>query len=394
MFRPSGYKRVKKCRDLKRRRSWSDSCSSASDKSSKGPQKIQSTISESTIKRAEDLRCSSSFFSDINEPGEITPTEKTRGDIRAPSPGSASSRHEDVKFEYTANISNSRVETRNWNSESSNWASSRASTSSTRESSDNEPNASINIEEVLKDDKLTFREKLQVWRLNNIFTLTNKTITELLKLLREEGIEDLPKTAKTLLKTKRIKEVLTTMFGELQYDKDTIKIFVGIDGVSMYKSSNEQFWPIVISLDDDEYTSKPAAVAIYCGDSKPNSCSDFLYDFIEESIKFAENGIEILGQTYKFEISGIIGDTPARAFIKRCKRHCGFYACERCTTRGTKEHHKALSPLLKLTDLDPVLDVSLESMHLFFLNVSKDLFQKLVDDRKILKLSTKQRQEL
>ncbi|KAJ8672360.1 hypothetical protein QAD02_003619 [Eretmocerus hayati] len=309
MFRPSSYECVKKCRNLKPRRSWSDSCSSASDKSSKGPQKIRLIISESTIKRAEDLRCSSPFFSDINEPGEITPTEKTRGDIYAPSPGSPTSRLEDVKFEYTANISNSRVETRNWNSESSNWASSRGSTSSTSISSDNEPNASINIEEVLEDDKLTFLKKLQVWCLNNILTLTNKTIIELLKLLREEGIEDLPKTAETLLKTKRfpnntksmetskksngmytyfgIKEVLTTMFGELQYDKDTIKIFVGIDGVSMYKSPNEQFWPIVISL-DDEYTSKPAAVAIYCGDSKPNSCSDFLYDFIEESIKLAE----------------------------------------------------------------------------------------------------------
>ncbi|KAJ8672359.1 hypothetical protein QAD02_003618 [Eretmocerus hayati] len=63
-------------------------------------------------------------------------------------------------------------------------------------------------------------------------------------------------------------------------------------------------------------------------------------------------------------------------------------------TQAQKEHHKALSPLLKLTDLDPVLDVFLKSMHLFFLNVSKDLFEKLVDDRKILKLSTKQRQDL
>ncbi|KAJ8684783.1 hypothetical protein QAD02_020576 [Eretmocerus hayati] len=218
MFSLSAYERVKKCRSLKRPRSWSSLCSIASSASEKTPRKITSTISEATIKRAENLRCDTLLFSGVGveEAFEVTPIRNLQNDGNS--------------------------------SRSSSSATKETSDSSTVESSRGEINASINIEEALGNERLSFRDKLQVWCLNNIFTLRNKAITELLQVLRDEGLEDLPKTAETLLKTKRfpnntkimetskknngmytyfgIKEVLTAMFGDLKYNKKTIEILV------------------------------------------------------------------------------------------------------------------------------------------------------------------------
>jgi len=46
------------------------------------------------------------------------------------------------------------------------------------------------------------------------------------------------------------------------------------------------------------------------------------------------NGVQLNGKKYSFKICAIVADAPARAFIKYCKRHNSFYACERCTTKG------------------------------------------------------------
>lgn len=39
-------------------------------------------------------------------------------------------------------------------------------------------------------------------------------------------------------------------------------------------------------------------------------------------------------QFYHFIIKAFVCDTPARAFIKRCTGHGGFFACERCEIKG------------------------------------------------------------
>lgn len=97
---------------------------------------------------------------------------------------------------------------------------------------------------------------------------------------------------------------------------------------------------------------------------------------------------------------------PARAFIKCCKGHTGFYSCERCTVKGetvnhtrifkeinceertvqafrekkNPQHHltKEDSPLLDITGFDPIKFVILDEMHMLYIGITKQLIQKLV----------------
>jgi len=70
-------------------------------------------------------------------------------------------------------------------------------------------------------------------------------------------------------------------------------------------------------------------VAVFSGDSKPQNVNHFLEDFVQETITLIQNGLIIGQRNFKIEIIGLSCDTPNRSFIKKCKGHEGFYACER-----------------------------------------------------------------
>ena len=48
-----------------------------------------------------------------------------------------------------------------------------------------------------------------------------------------------------------------------------------------------------------------------------------------------ENGVIIECEHFEIEVMCFICDTPARALIKHISCHRGFYACERCTEKGS-----------------------------------------------------------
>ncbi|XP_048507873.1 uncharacterized protein LOC125500186 [Athalia rosae] len=272
------------------------------------------------------------------------------------------------------------------------------------------------------------KDKLRAWVLKNIGTLRLSVISELLVILRSEGYVSLPKTAQAFLGTTHsrkvqpmlsnrntsgeylylgIQEGLDKRISSNIYTEDTIQILVHIDGMQIYKNSRKQFWPILATLYDAKYESTPFIAAIYSGDSKPKSASDFMRDFVEEAAKLIRIGISIDGKQYAFKIKAIVSDCPARSFLKCCKGHNGFYACERCETKGVtinkkrvypemnsrnrsrksfkrqrqQEHHlpDRKSPLLDLPRFDPVSLVILDSMHLLFLGVQKYLMDKWIN---------------
>lgn len=104
----------------------------------------------------------------------------------------------------------------------------------------------------------------------------------------------------------------------------------------------------------------------------------------------------------------IVANSPARAFLKCCKVPGTFYACERCTTKGISvgvgrskkrvypqtdaklrtrqsfeeklqhEHHyeNCNSPIILMKNVEPVKQLVLEVMHLFYLNNMKWLLNK------------------
>lgn len=178
-----------------------------------------------------------------------------------------------------------------------------------------------------------------------------------------------------------------------------------------YKNnSSQQFWAILALILHKEYESQPFIVAVYSGDSKPKTVDDFLDDLVGELKSLILNGINIGKRIFKIELVGFSCDTPARSFIKKCKGHGGFYACERCETRGktvnkkrvyrsinskkrTKrsfikkyqnEHHlEGSSSLLNIPNFDPVKSVFLDCMHLLlYLGITKWLLQQYIGNRK------------
>lgn len=75
-------------------------------------------------------------------------------------------------------------------------------------------------------------------------------------------------------------------------------------------------------------------MALYCGDSKPNSIDEFIEDFTQEVNKLIVNVLVILGNKYTLDVEEFAWNCPARAAIKACKRHGGSDACKRCITKG------------------------------------------------------------
>lgn len=231
-------------------------------------------------------------------------------------------------------------------------------------SDDNISNSSQpNHEEFTK--KKTQSEKLRCWTLDNLNTLTLNVVTQLLRILRDEGHEDLPKTSNQLLGTKHcrpmksltsnretdgtyicigIKNALRKVICPDIYTENTISVQLHIDGVSIYNNSSFQVWPIALKVHHRDYESKPVTIALYGGDSKPHSANNYLRDLVEEANDYILNGLILNEVKYSFEIFCMVADSPARAFIKEVKNPGVFFACERCTVEGITKNHKRVYP--------------------------------------------------
>jgi len=130
-----------------------------------------------------------------------------------------------------------------------------------------------------------------------------------------------------------------------------------------------------------------------------------------KSIKFLNNGLEMNDNTLiSVQIKGIIADAPARAFIKQCKGHSGYFGCEKCVVEGdylqgsvsfpdetaeertnesflnrsNEEHHVGISPLLRISGFGLVSDIPLDYMHLCCLGVMKKILHCIVEGTKSL----------
>jgi hypothetical protein len=63
-----------------------------------------------------------------------------------------------------------------------------------------------------------------------------------------------------------------------KYTEDSISILFNIDGLPLYNSSSQQFWPILGLIMHNEYESNLFIVAVFSGDSKPQNVNSFLED--------------------------------------------------------------------------------------------------------------------
>ena len=177
--------------------------------------------------------------------------------------------------------------------------------------------------------------------------VTNKVTNQLLLILRESGF-NLPKDCRTLKQTPTSVAVEEKCNGQYVYfglangltkqlshanvpfQSDTLKLFINIDGVPVYKSSNLQMWPILCAVEH----SPPFVVALFCGTKKPNDVEVYLHDFLREVEILVHDGFLYDDKNYHILLSAFVCDAPARSFLKCIKGHGGYYACERCEIRG------------------------------------------------------------
>ena len=170
----------------------------------------------------------------------------------------------------------------------------------------------------------------------------------LLALLRKFGAK-VPKDSRTLLKTPRVIPVIAKCGGQYLYFglqkvlhsvacfgkcPDILEIQMSADGLPLFKSSCTQLWPILCSVS----SSKPMVVALYIGQTKPKSVSEFLDDFVSEVSELQTVGFvcSICKSTdhRKVLFHSIIADAPARSFLKNIKGHNSLHGCERCLALG------------------------------------------------------------
>ncbi|XP_043285939.1 uncharacterized protein [Venturia canescens] len=258
-------------------------------------------------------------------------------------------------------------------------------------------------------------------------------LDKLLEILRKRLLPELPKSSKTFLKTtsamyeiEKFKDVDGAEIGDFVYfgikhhlqrivnsnlHKDNILYLqFNIDGISLFKSSSKQLWPILCKVFSEPDVYRVFPVAIYAGIEKPHVANMYFEKFNNEMLDLLREGIVIDGTLLEIRIICFICDKPARSFVKCIKNHGAYYACERCTVKGERyderiiypstncpertnesfrrqeqpEHHRGVSPLLIIAELDMVMHFVLDFMHLCCLGLMKKLLEYwMKGDRKV-----------
>ncbi len=220
------------------------------------------------------------------------------------------------------------------------------SESASDESSDDDSPSALDLPSALSD-----------WATR--FGVSLVALTALLSILRVYH-PFLPKDGRTLLKTK-VTYVLEKVAGGSFYyfgvlntlsrtfeglsskvkDRHLFKLQLNIDGLPLFKSSSVQFWPILGMLQG--FMKRPVLIALFCGESKPTSLPDYLGVLVNE-LKALKDGFLIGQKTLFVQISSVVCDAPARAFVKMVKSHTGYSGCDKCTQSGVYSNHRMTFP--------------------------------------------------
>ena len=275
----------------------------------------------------------------------------------------------------------------------------------------------------------TLAGDLAQWATSNNQTLT--AVNGLLTVLRKHG-HRLPKDARTLLQTPKDVECQFKCNGQYAYyglesgildylTKNAtftgdIELTFNVDGVPVFKSSKNHFWPILATCNDAD----PFIVALYFGKGKPEPLTDYLQDLLEDLAGLLEKGVEHQNVVHKVGIRAFICDAPARAFLKCIKGHNASQGCERCEATATRiesrmvytstdvspsrtdEMFRQLKYVIHQKTPSPLLDVGilcvnqfpLDYMHLVCLGVVKRILVFLIRGPSKCKLLQRQQLEL
>ena len=235
----------------------------------------------------------------------------------------------------------------------------------------------------------------------------------LLSALRPH-LPGLPKDARTLMKTPTgmrytvrsisggeychlsLADGLTYLVKKSKTAVKILELQFNVDGLPLFKSSTLTLWPILCLVKNIEL-KEPFIVGLFCGKEKPGNATEFLSEFVSETIHLLHNGLVINDVAYSVTIHCFCMDAPARAFVKGIKCHSGYASCEKCIVHGEylgkvifpdteaplrtdksfdemtdEDHHKEVCPLNPLP-VGFVTQFGLDYMHLACLGVMRRL---------------------
>ncbi|XP_058128660.1 uncharacterized protein LOC131292916 [Anopheles ziemanni] len=251
--------------------------------------------------------------------------------------------------------------------------------------------------------------------------LSRNFLNLLLAILRKFGHPDLPKDARTLVRTPKVAhEIQKVTGGKFWYqgievalknyfnggipEATNFKLQICIDGLPLFKSSSTQFWPILVKV--EELKDCPIFVAgIFSGQKKPDNLESFLRPLVCELNELQLTGLNFFGKIVSVCVSAFIADSPARSFIKSVMSFSAKHGCTKCSTLGIhvqpenkvifegvgaaprtdvgfraredRAHHKVIrTPLEDVANLDMIKNFLVaDRLHLIDLGVSRKLLQ-------------------
>lgn len=207
-------------------------------------------------------------------------------------------------------------------------------------------------------------------------------INMLLAILKPH-FPNLPNDARTLLRTPTSYQITPMSNGHYYHfglrdgvktrlrinekiqDYEQLSIQINIDGLPLYKSTSDQFWPILAKIQEDEQ-NQPFLVGLWIGRSKPSDCNEYLDSFVQEFRAILADGLQYKEKLYNIAICNFVCDTPAKAFVKKIKSHNAYHGCQQCTTEGVYNLNRMTFPDVDAdlrTDEDFILMVDQEHHH-------------------------------
>jgi len=126
-----------------------------------------------------------------------------------------------------------------------------------------------------------------------------------------------------------------------QMGPDDISILWNCDGIPVFKSNNEQIWPIqcqIIELSPSDREQNICVPCLWVGNSKPNMMT-FLTAFVSQLKELQQIGItwrdsENIEHTSKVHSLLCSSDSIARPLLRNTKQFNGKYGCDFCLHYG------------------------------------------------------------
>ena len=198
---------------------------------------------------------------------------------------------------------------------------------------------------------------------------------------------------------------------------NTLELSFNIDGLPLFKSSQESLWPVLCSIAN----IKPSAVfpvVLTYGKSKPNDLT-FLEEVIRDLGYIMEHGIQYGDKCLSVSLRCIVCDAPARALVRGTKLYSGYFGCDKCCQKGrwagrviyadivgfelrtnfsfrnesNEEHHHSRSPFCELP-IDMVKRFPIDYMHQVCLGVMKKLLLLWTQGKREVRISAGQVNEI